>query len=116
MTRKPAQPVNVAVVGLGFMGVTHLRSYLSNPGARIVAVCDATRLPEKGVLRGVAGNIKKSGDIRLDTQVKVYRQFAELLTDLGEVGGAVELTTGLCQFFEDFFVGFVFATQLGGFG
>ena len=46
--------VNVAVVGLGFMGVTHLRAYLEIPRARITAVCDANRLPENGVLRGVA--------------------------------------------------------------
>jgi predicted dehydrogenase len=71
----------MAVVGLGFMGVTHLRSYLNNPKARVVAVCDAVRLPENGVLRGVAGNIKKSGDIRLGAQVKVYRQLEELLAD-----------------------------------
>ena len=49
--------------------------------ARVVAVCDAVRLPENGVLRGVAGNIKKSGDIRLGTRVKVYREFDELLAD-----------------------------------
>ena len=71
----------MAVVGLGFMGVTHLRAHLKNPRARVVAVCDAVRLPEKGVLRGVAGNIKKSGDLRLGSKVKVYRQFEELLAD-----------------------------------
>ncbi|MEI6194157.1 MAG: Gfo/Idh/MocA family oxidoreductase [Verrucomicrobiota bacterium] len=81
MSAKKIKRVNVAVVGLGFMGVTHLRSYLNNPRARVVAVCDATRLPENGVLRGVAGNIKKSGDIRLGTHVKVYRELAGLLAD-----------------------------------
>ncbi|MES1180805.1 MAG: hypothetical protein ABUL66_02980, partial [Verrucomicrobiota bacterium] len=57
------KPVNVAVVGLGFMGVTHLRAYLDNPAARVVAVCGASRLPVDGILSGVAGNIKKSDDI-----------------------------------------------------
>ena len=79
-SRKSRQ-VNVAVAGLGFMGVTHLRAYLGNSRARIVAVCDAVRLPENGVLRGVTGNIKKSGDLRLGPQVRVYRQFDELLAD-----------------------------------
>ena len=73
--------VNVAVVGLGFMGVTHLRAYLQNKAARVVAVCDSVRLPVKGVLGGVAGNIKKSDDIHLGPYVKVYRQLAEVLTD-----------------------------------
>lgn len=73
--------VRVAVVGLGFMGVTHLRAYLANPMAQIVAVCDATRLPVNGVLAGVAGNIGKSEDIHLGTQVKVFRKLEEVLSD-----------------------------------
>jgi predicted dehydrogenase len=73
--------VNVAVVGLGFMGVTHLRSYLNNPQARVVAVCGLNRLPKNGVLGGVAGNIKKSGGLKLGADVKIYREFSELLTD-----------------------------------
>jgi len=73
--------VNVAVVGLGFMGVTHLRAYLQNKAARVVAVCDSVRLPVKGVLAGVAGNIKKSDDIHLGSQVSVYRQLDDVLAD-----------------------------------
>ncbi len=78
---KPAGPVNVAVVGLGLMGVTHLRAYLSNPLARVVAVCDIARVPENGVLAGVSGNIKKSDDIHLGTEVKVFRKLEELLAE-----------------------------------
>ena len=77
----PSKPVNVAVVGLGFMGVTHLRAYLDNPMARVVAVCDAVRVPVKGVLAGVTGNIKKSDDIRLGPEVKVFCKLEELLSD-----------------------------------
>ena len=73
--------VNVAVVGLGFMGVTHLRAYLGNPRARVVAVCGGTRLPVNGVLAGVAGNIKKSDDIHLGDAVRVHRRFEDLLAD-----------------------------------
>lgn len=73
--------VNVAVVGLGFMGVTHLRAYQQTEGARIVAVCDAVRLPVNGVLQGVAGNVKKSDDIHLGSHVKVFRQLSEVLAD-----------------------------------
>lgn len=74
-------PVNVAVVGLGFMGVTHLRAYLANPLARIVAVCDAVRVPVDGVLTGVSGNIKKSDDIHLGPDVKVYQNLDGMLAD-----------------------------------
>jgi len=76
-----SKPVNVAVVGLGFMGVTHLRAYLDNPAARIVAVCDVSRAPVNGVLPGVAGNIKKSDDILLGAHVKAYKNLGEMLRD-----------------------------------
>ena len=75
------KPVNVAVVGLGFMGVTHLRAYLDNPTARVVAVCDARRVPVNGVLAGVSGNIRDSDDIDLGPDVKVYQNTEELLAD-----------------------------------
>ena len=79
--RKTSAKVNVAVAGLGFMGVTHLRAYLTIPSARVVAVCDPARLPVGGVLPGVAGNIKKSGDVHLGRRVKMFRQLDELLAD-----------------------------------
>lgn len=81
MTAATAKPVNVAVVGLGFMGVTHLRAHLSNPQARVVAVCDAVRVPVNGILAGVSGNITKSDDINLGPDVKVYRTTDELFAD-----------------------------------
>ena len=81
MPHKAPNQVNVAVVGLGFMGVTHLRAYLASESARIAAVCDAIRLPENGILQGVAGNIGKSDDINLGSQVKTFRKLEELLAD-----------------------------------
>ena len=69
---KTARPLNVAVVGLGFMGVTHLRAYLENPAARVAAVCDPMRLPVNGIIPGIAGNIKSTGDIHLGAGVKTF--------------------------------------------
>lgn len=76
-----SQPVNVAVVGLGFMGVTHLKSYLQLPGARVLAVCDAARLPVDGVLAGVSGNIHGTDALDLGKQVRTYRKLEDLLAD-----------------------------------
>jgi len=63
------------------MGVTHLNAYQQLPAARIFAVCDAVRLPVNGVLQGVAGNVKKTEDIHLGKQVKVFRKIEDLLAD-----------------------------------
>ena len=75
------RPVNVAVVGLGFMGVTHIKSYQQIPGARIVAVCDAVRLPVDGVLAGVSGNIRDADAINLGKDIKTYAKLADLLAN-----------------------------------
>jgi predicted dehydrogenase len=79
--RKSQRPVTVAVVGLGFMGVTHIKAYQQLKLAKIVAVCDAVRLPVNGVLAGVVGNVSGSGDLDLGRQVKVYRSLDEVLAD-----------------------------------
>ena len=80
-SRKSNRKVNVAVVGLGFMGVTHIKAYQQLKAAKIVAVCDSVRLPVNGVLAGVAGNVTGSGDLDLGRQVKVYRALDEVLAD-----------------------------------
>jgi predicted dehydrogenase len=83
MSTTPAsnRTVNVAVVGLGFMGVTHLKSWKQIPQAKIAAVCDAVRLPVNGVLAGVSGNVTGSDAIQLGPEVKVYRDFNDVLAD-----------------------------------
>jgi len=75
------RPVNVAIVGLGFMGLTHIKSYQQLPNARIVAVCDAVRLPINGVLAGVSGNITSSDAIDLGKVVRTYSNLEDLLAD-----------------------------------
>jgi predicted dehydrogenase len=77
---RAGKKVNVAVVGLGFMGGTHLRAYQQIANANIVAVCGVNHLPVNGVLRGVNGNVKKTEDIFLNG-VKIYSDFSELLAN-----------------------------------
>ncbi|MCX6923740.1 MAG: Gfo/Idh/MocA family oxidoreductase [Verrucomicrobia bacterium] len=80
-TNRTNKQVNVAVVGLGFMGVTHIKAYQQLKAAKIVAVCDSVRVPVNGVLAGVAGNITGSGALDLGRNVKVYRVLEEVLAD-----------------------------------
>ncbi|MEI6394145.1 MAG: Gfo/Idh/MocA family oxidoreductase [Verrucomicrobiota bacterium] len=82
-SQSSSRKVNVAVVGLGFMGVTHIKAYQQLPAARLAAVCDSVRLPVNGVLAGVIGNVSGSGDINLGLDVKVYRTLSEVLADPG---------------------------------
>ncbi|MCU0784097.1 MAG: Gfo/Idh/MocA family oxidoreductase [Verrucomicrobia bacterium] len=81
-SRSSNRKVNVAVVGLGFMGVTHIKAYQQIPGARLVAVCDAVRLPVNGVLGGAGGNIGDQNAVNLGRNLRTYRKFEELLADL----------------------------------
>ncbi len=74
--------INVAIVGLGFMGVTHIKAYRKIPGVRLAAVCDAARLPEDGDLSYVTGNVGDADAVRLDmSQVKATKDIADLLAD-----------------------------------
>ena len=72
--------VNVAVVGMGFMGVTHIKAYRKIPGCRIAAICGEYRLPVDGDLTKISGNLASSEQVKLDmTQVKAYSRFDDLL-------------------------------------
>jgi predicted dehydrogenase len=74
--------VNIGIIGLGFMGLTHIKAYRQIPGARIVAICDAVRLPADGNLTGIAGNIASTDAIHFDLSVvKGYRDYAPMLTN-----------------------------------
>lgn len=74
--------VNIGVTGIGFMGVTHIKSYMKIPGARVAAICDAVRLPVDGDLSGIGGNIGDGKPLKLDMkQVKAYSKFDEMLAN-----------------------------------
>ncbi len=74
--------INVAVVGLGFMGLTHIKAYRKIPNARIAGLCDAVRLPVNGVLAAAGGNIGSDDTLTFDmTQVKATKNLDELLAD-----------------------------------
>jgi len=76
-----AKPVNVGVIGLGFMGLTHIKAYRQIPGVNIVAVADAFKQPVNGVIPGVGGNIGSDDAIKLDPAVKAYKSADELIAD-----------------------------------
>lgn len=74
--------INVGVVGMGFMGVTHIKAYRKLPGVNVGAICDAVRLPLDGDLSKVSGNLNDKDPVKLDmTKVKAYKDLKDLLAD-----------------------------------
>ena len=73
--------MRVAVLGLGFMGSTHLKALRSVAGAELVAVYSSDERKLAGDLSGVHGNLGGPGE-RLDFEgVARYRAIEELLAD-----------------------------------
>ena len=71
--------INVGIVGLGFMGVTHIKAYRKIEGARVAAICDAYRLPPDGDLSSF-GNVGDPDPVKLDMkQVQAFKDLKDLL-------------------------------------
>ncbi len=76
--------INIAVVGLGFMGVTHLKGWTNVPDAQVTTVVDADPKRRAGDLTSVGGNLSGGGegDIGLVfSNLKGYSTLAEALSD-----------------------------------
>jgi predicted dehydrogenase len=74
--------MNVGVVALGSMGVTHIRAYRHVPDVRIAALCNPSGRYLDGDFSGVAGDVGTNEPLRLDMRgVKATKNFADLLTD-----------------------------------
>lgn len=75
------RPVRVGVVGLGFMGLTHLRAYARIPGVVIAAVSDPAKRPVHGVVPGVSGNLSAADAWRLPEGTRFHEEAEALLAD-----------------------------------
>ncbi len=73
--------MKMAVVGLGFMGSTHLKAMRGVEGATLAAVCSNDEKALQGDLSGIQGNLGGSGE-RMDfSQIARYPTVAGLLDD-----------------------------------
>lgn len=76
------RPINVGIVGLGFMAATHLKAYLKLGGVRIAALCNPSGRNLDGDFSKVSGNIGDGKPVRLEMSgVKASRHFDDLLRD-----------------------------------
>jgi len=76
-------PMQIAVLGLGFMGSMHVRAIGETPGVRLAAVYSSDAQKLSGDLSGIQGNLGGPGGQYDFSQVKPYRDIAELLADAG---------------------------------
>ena len=54
--------MKIGVIGLGFMGSTHLKAWKNVPSAQLVAVADGDEKRLSGDLSGIQGNIGGPGE------------------------------------------------------
>lgn len=75
-------PLNVGIIGAGFMGMVHVRACQQLPGLRVAALCNPSGRNLDGDFSSVAGNIGDPNPPKLDMSVvKATRDPAELLAD-----------------------------------
>ena len=86
--------MRIGVVGLGFMGSTHLRAWRSVPAATVAAVVSSDAAKLAGELSKISGNLDRGDEpIELGDAAR-YGTFAELIGD--DTVDAVDLCTPSC--------------------
>jgi predicted dehydrogenase len=73
--------MRIGVMGLGFMGSTHLKAMANIPGAQLGAVMDVDERRLSGDLSGVHGNIGSPAQMMDFAGVKKYRSVEEMAGD-----------------------------------
>ena len=73
--------VNVGIIGIGFMGMTHYKAMEKVRGGKVTAIC--TRNPEKlaGDWRGIRGNFGGDGGVQDLSRVARYAELDDLIND-----------------------------------
>ena len=87
--------MKIAVLGLGFMGCTHLKSWQSVAGAQVAGVMSSDETKLAGDLTSISGNLGRQGE-RFDfSGTRKYRTVTEALADDSIDAIDICLPTGL---------------------
>jgi predicted dehydrogenase len=73
--------MKIAVIGLGFMGSTHLKAYKNIPGAQLVAVVDGEAKRLTGDLSDIQGNIGGPGEKYDFSKIVTYLDYRDAIRD-----------------------------------
>ena len=72
----------IGIIGLGFMGATHINAWLEVPGTRIAALCNPSGRNLDGDFSSVSGNLGNGAPLKLDmSATKSYLSYDEMLAD-----------------------------------
>ncbi len=75
-------PVKVGLIGLGGMGRVHFESYVKNPKAQIVALCDIDEEKLSGDWQNIGLNLGDTGSAQVDlSQVQRSTDYHDLLAN-----------------------------------
>jgi predicted dehydrogenase len=73
--------VNIGIIGLGFMGVTHIAGYAKVPGVKVTAVCTENPAVLAGDLSKIGGNIEFDQSLVDISTTKKFRRWQDLVAD-----------------------------------
>jgi len=73
--------VNIGIVGLGFMGMTHYRAIQRVKGGKVVALCTRSEKKLQGDWRDIRGNFGEPGGMEDLSGIATYRKIEEILAD-----------------------------------
>ena len=73
--------VNIGILGLGFMGMTHYRGGKKLRGGKVTAICTRNKKKRDGDWRGLGGNFGDPGGIEDLSKIKTFSKTEALLAD-----------------------------------
>ena len=73
--------MKIGIIGLGFMGVTHMVGYAKIPGVKVSAVCTENPAVLAGDLSKIGGNIKFDASSVDISAAKKYTRWQDLIAD-----------------------------------
>ncbi len=76
--------VNIGIVGIGFMGMTHYKAMAQVEGGQVAAIVSRDPKKRAGDWRGIKGNFGDSGGVQDLSGIRCYETLDELLAD-GEI-------------------------------
>jgi predicted dehydrogenase len=73
--------MRVGIVGLGFMGATHVNSFSKLAGVQLAAICTRDARAASGDLRHIRGNLNRDAGVHDFSAVRNFEDWRDLMSD-----------------------------------